>query len=272
MLFILFHIIALTLYTLLSVYFINKLIKQQVWHTSYLITFTTIAVLSQGIGLYTGMVSQNGIDLSIHKILSLVVFSVNSLVLMSSLRKPLHSLLILLLPISIIALTLSILFDVDNSIIDTSYANYSHLPTGIGLHILLSLVAYSLLLAAVLQALLVSWQNDRLKSKQISGLVRHLPPLQTMEKLLFEFVWVGVALLTAGLIVGAFYIDNMFAQHLIHKTVLSSIAWLIFVILLWGRVLRGWRGAYAIRWVLGGFSVLMLAYFGSKLVLEVILV
>jgi ABC-type uncharacterized transport system permease subunit len=167
---------------------------------------------------------------------------------------------------------MSILFDTNNVVNDASSTTYYYLPTGIALHILLSVVAYSLLSAAVLQALLVSWQNDRLKSKHVSGVIRHLPALQTMENLLFEFVWVGVALLTAGLIVGAFYIDNMFAQHLAHKTILSAIAWLIFVILLWGRILRGWRGPYAIRWILGGFCTLMLAYFGSKLVLEVILV
>jgi ABC-type uncharacterized transport system permease subunit len=272
MLFVFFHVIALTLYTLLSIYFIRKLIKQQVWHASYLIAFTAIAVISHGIGLYLGMITQTGIDLSIHNMLSLVVFSVNSLVLISSLRKPLHSLLILLLPISTLTLSMAILLDVNDSLSEAANTTYAHLPTGIGLHILLSVIAYSLLLAAVLQALLVNWQNDRLKTKHISGVIRHLPALQTMEKLLFEFVWVGVILLTVGLTVGAFYIDNMFAQNLAHKTILSAIAWLIFVILLWGRVLRGWRGTYAIRWVLGGFCALMLAYFGSKLVLEVILV
>lgn len=268
MLFIFFHIIALALYLLLSIYFIRKLIAQQPWHTPHLIIFTAIAVLSQGIGLYFGMVTQTGINLAIHKMLSLILFSVNSLVLISSLRKPLHSLIILLLPISTITLLISVYFDANSATYNAVNTTYHDLPTGIGLHILLSVIAYSLLLAAVLQALLVSWQNDRLKTKQLSGITRYLPPLQTMETLLFEFVSVGLTLLTAGLAVGAFYIDNLFA----HKTVLSVIAWLIFVVLIWGRVFRGWRGAYAIRWILGGFCALMLAYFGSKLVLEVILV
>ncbi|MCB1717000.1 MAG: cytochrome c biogenesis protein CcsA, partial [Candidatus Competibacteraceae bacterium] len=67
-----------------------------------------------------------------------------------------------------------------------------------------------------------------------------------------------------------FFVD-IFAQHLVHKTILSIIAWLLFGILLWGHRRYGWRGPIAVRWTLGGFIVLMLAYFGSKLVLELIL-
>ena len=88
---------------------------------------------------------------------------------------------------------------------------------------------------------------------------------------MFELLWAGVILLAAAIGLGALYIENMFAQHLVHKTVLSLIALAIFSILLCGRVKWGWRGNRAIRWVLAGFCTLMLAYFGSKLVLEVIL-
>lgn len=63
----------------------------------------------------------------------------------------------------------------------------------------------------------------------------------------------------------------MFAQHLVHKTVLGIIAWLVFAVLLWGRWRFGWRGRTAIRWTLSGAVTLMLAYFGSKLVLELLL-
>jgi ABC-type uncharacterized transport system permease subunit len=68
-----------------------------------------------------------------------------------------------------------------------------------------------------------------------------------------------------------FYLENMFAQHLAHKTILSLIAWLLFAMLLWGRWQFGWRGRTAIRWTYSGFIVLMLAYFGSKFVIELVL-
>jgi ABC-type uncharacterized transport system permease subunit len=82
---------------------------------------------------------------------------------------------------------------------------------------------------------------------------------------------VGFVLLSAALVTGFLFLEDMFAQHLAHKTVLSILAWLAFGILLWGRYRFGWRGRPAIRWTLVGFAVLVLAYFGSKAVLELLL-
>jgi ABC-type uncharacterized transport system permease subunit len=91
-----------------------------------------------------------------------------------------------------------------------------------------------------------------------------------METLLFRIIALGYILLSLSLLSGVTYIDDIFAQHLVHKTVLSFAAWVVFAILLWGRWRFGWRGRTAVRWTLSGFGVLMLAYFGSKLVLEFI--
>ena len=92
-----------------------------------------------------------------------------------------------------------------------------------------------------------------------------------MESLLFQMIAVGYATLSLALLVGITFLEDIFAQHLVHKTILSIIAWTVFAILLHGRWKYGWRGRIAIRWTLIGFLFLMLAYFGSKLVLELIL-
>jgi ABC-type uncharacterized transport system permease subunit len=92
-----------------------------------------------------------------------------------------------------------------------------------------------------------------------------------MEALLFELLWCGEILLTIAIITGFIFLDDLFAQHLVHKTVFTLLAWCIYAILLWGRHAKGWRGNTALRWTLGGFCLLMLAYFGSKFVLEVLL-
>lgn len=92
-----------------------------------------------------------------------------------------------------------------------------------------------------------------------------------MERVLFELVWAGIVLLTLSIISGLLFLDNFFAQHLAHKTVLSLLAWVIFTTLLIGRYRFGWRGMRAVRWTLGGCALLILAYFGSKFVLEVVL-
>ena len=92
-----------------------------------------------------------------------------------------------------------------------------------------------------------------------------------METLLFQLIALGFVLLTLALTSGFVYLENLFAQHLVHKTVLSIIAWVVFAVLLWGRYRHGWRGRKALRWTLGGFLILMLAYLGSKAVLELVL-
>jgi ABC-type uncharacterized transport system permease subunit len=254
---------ALVLYVCASGYLASRLIKQLSFTTVWLLLLTGSALIFHGIGLYHLTINPKGVDLAINKVGSLVLFSVNAIVIMSSVRKPLHSLFILLLPISAITVGLTLLH---------TNTSLNHLSIGIGLHILISIVSYSLLSIAVLQALLLYWQNSHLKKRQLSGLIQRLPPLQTMESLMFELVGVGVILLTGGIVLGSFYIEDMFAQHLAHKTILSIIALGIFSTLLIGRNLWGWRGNQAIRWVLVGFCILMLAYFGSKLVVEVILV
>ena len=138
-------------------------------------------------------------------------------------------------------------------------------------HILFSLSAYSLLGVAALQAVVLAVQERRLRHGAAGGALSALPPLQEMERLLFTLIAAGFALLTLALFTGLIFVHNLFAQHLIHKTVLSLLAWVVFAVLLWGRWRFGWRGRTAIRWTLSGFATLMLAYFGSKLVLELIL-
>ena len=135
-------------------------------------------------------------------------------------------------------------------------------------HILLSLAAYSLFTLAALQAIVLAIQEQQLRQRHLAGLIRKLPPLQSMETTLFQLISAGFILLTLGLIPGFLFIEDIFAQHLIHKTVLSIFAWCVFAILLWGRFRYGWRGKTAIKWTLIGSISLLLAYFGSKFVLE----
>lgn len=135
-------------------------------------------------------------------------------------------------------------------------------------HILLSMGAAALLFAAAVTALLLVLLDRRLRSRRIADLPGLLPPMDALEKVMFRLIGAGFALLTLALFTGLVFVTNLFAQHLVHKTVLSLIAWVLFGILLVGRVRHGWRGRSAVRWTLAGFGVLALAYFGSKFVLE----
>ena len=142
---------------------------------------------------------------------------------------------------------------------------------GLRAHVLVSMLAYSLLALASVQAVLLAIQDHHLHNRHPGGFIRALPPLQTMESLLFEMIGAGFVLLTLSLLSGFLFLEDMFAQHLAHKTVLAVAGWFVFGMLLLGRFRAGWRGRTAIIWTLSGFVVLMLAYFGSKAVLELIL-
>lgn len=139
------------------------------------------------------------------------------------------------------------------------------------LHIVLSVTAYALLALGALQAVLVFLQRRHLKQHRPRGFLHALPPLIRTESMLFSLLTFGFVLLTLSLLTGFMFLDDMFAQHLVHKTVLSCVAWAIFAVLLFGRWRFGWRGQAAVRWTLIGFTTLLVAYFGSKLVLELIL-
>lgn len=141
----------------------------------------------------------------------------------------------------------------------------------IQIHVLLSLVAYGILSLAAAQAVLVAIQRHYLATHKPGGFIRALPPLDTTESLLFSLLGIGFVMLSAALVSGFMFLDNMFAQQLVHKTILSCVGWGIFGILLYGRWQFGWRGKKAVHWTLAGFAVLVLAYFGTKIVLEVLL-
>jgi len=124
---------------------------------------------------------------------------------------------------------------------------------------------------AMVQSLAFAYQDFKIRHKRPMGLTKLMPPLQTMEALLFELLWTGQTLLTLAIISGVIFIEDIMAQHLAHKTVFSILAWITYSALLWGRYKLGWRGNIAIRWTLAGSAFLFLAYLGSQLVLELIL-
>jgi ABC-type uncharacterized transport system permease subunit len=195
---------------------------------------------------------------------SLVALIVALLLLIAAINKPVEKLGLAVLPIAALMLTLELNFDDKPHLLQV----YNWQMTT---HILTSIIAFSLLNIAALQAILLAIQDQQLKSHPPKRFIQSLPPLQTMETLLFQMLGVGVFFLSISLISGFIFVENLFAQHLVHKTVLSILAWLIFSSLLLGRSRYGWRGQIAIQWTLIGFVSLLLAYFGSKLVLELIL-
>jgi len=146
-------------------------------------------------------------------------------------------------------------------------------------HLLLAILAYSLLTIAAMHALLMASMDRRLHGEAVADHGRlaqfldRLPPLLAMETVLFRLIVAGFLLLTATLVSGVFFSEAVFGRALRfdHKTVFTFAAWVVFAGLLAGRLIFGWRGRTALRWTLTGFAMLMLAYIGSRFVLEVLL-
>lgn len=212
-----------------------------------------IELVSQAPGLLPGLTTSA----------TLLMAVVVNLLLVASLFKPVLNAAIALFPLAGLALVMATWLP--------TQGRETGLTPGIFLHAASSALAFAMLAIAAAQAVLVGLQNQALRHHHIRGIVQSLPPLTTMERLLFELVWAGVILLTLSIISGLVFLDNIFAQHLAHKTVLSLAAWLIFTTLLVGRYRFGWRGMRAVRWTLWGCGLLLLAYFGSKFVLEILL-
>ena len=222
------------------------------------------ALILHSVALTNNLVTDTGINLAFYNSLSLISAFIVLFTLISTWRHPIEILLISLLPIASITLQL----DIYNS---TTQVHEIGDSKGLIFHILTSIIAYSVLALAALQAVLLWIQNKFLHAHQPGGIIKLMPPLRNMEALLFESIVVGFVTLTVSLGSGLIFLENMFAQQLAHKTILSILAWFVFLILLIGHWKLGWRGKVAIRWTLGGFISLMLAYFGSKFVLEIVL-
>jgi ABC-type uncharacterized transport system permease subunit len=214
--------------------------------------------------LYSSMISPLGINLGFYNAMSLVSAFITLLILIATWRYPIEIMAVVLLPLSAIAM----LLDINSA---TSHLLAPDSSNALIFHILTSIIAYSILALAALQAVFLSIQNKFLHAHHPGGIIKLMPPLKYMEELLFEIILVGFVALTISLGSGLIFLENMFEQQLAHKTVLSILAWFVFLILLIGHWKLGWRGRTAIRWTISGFISLMLAYFGSKFVLEILL-
>ncbi|MEI2743273.1 MAG: cytochrome c biogenesis protein CcsA [Candidatus Competibacter sp.] len=222
------------------------------------------AVLLHATILAQTVFAPTGLNLGFFNALSVTSGLINALLLAVTAARPVENLGIIALPAGALTVLLGLLFPDQRIVADSS-------QWPLELHILIAILAYALLALAAVQALLLAVQDYRLRHRQPGGFLRGIPPLTTMETLLFQLITAGFILLSITLASGFFFLKDLFGQHLAHKTILSLIAWCVFGVLLWGRWRFGWRGRTAIRWTLSGFGFLVLAFFGSKLVLELIL-
>ncbi|MEP6483482.1 MAG: cytochrome c biogenesis protein CcsA [Rudaea sp.] len=206
---------------------------------------------------------RGGIDLHFFAALSLVGACMAAMCLLVNFAKPVATLGVIVFPLAAALLAVDVFAAPPTAPLQMEWQ--------IKLHVVFALLGYSVLSVAALLAILLAVQEHALRQRQFGRFVSALPPLTLTEALLFQLIGAGFVLLTLTLLSGILFVENLFEQHLIHKTVLSFAAWFVFGALLFGRWRYGWRGRRAIRMTLLGMSLLLLAYFGTRFVLEIVL-
>ncbi len=249
---------------LLAAWMIWHTLSRDEHHTLPAAILSTVGLLAQGWYHLGPVFAGQPMNFAFFHALSLISGTLVLLWLLALFRPAMRSLGTVLLPYAAItAMLLAWLHDPAQVTEPQSWQ--------LELHAAIAVLAYASLSLAAIQAVLLWLLDWLLRQPRYLPLASRLPPLEAMDKLLFRIVAVGFLLLSLTLLSGILFVDDLFAQHLVHKTVLSALAWVVFGTLLLGRVFRGWRGRVAVHWTLAGMSLLVLAYFGSKLVIELIL-
>ena len=220
------------------------------------------ALLMQAASLYAPLILQHGLSLDLVSAISHVLWLISLLIFYTTFRYKIETLALFVIPLVIFSLILR-LFSGDWQV--------TYLSGGLGIHIFISLLAYSVLFFATVQASLLAYQHCRLHKHRTRGLIRTLPAVDDMESLLFRLISVGVILLSVALVSGFIYLEQFFQQEVAHKIIFSVIAWFLFAALLFKRYRYGCRARLATYWTLFASGFLFLAYFGSKFVFEYLL-
>ena len=236
-----------------------------------------VALLVHGLLLHTTIFPQNAMVFGFAFALSAMFWLGAGIYWIESFFFPLDGLRLLVLPLACVASVMPLIFG------GVRVLSYSAAPM-FKLHFLIANIAYGLLAIAALHAILMLMVEKRLQNMRgtatrhtsnswVSSWLDTLPPLLTLEKLLFRLISAGFVLLTLTLISGVAFNEQLVdkAFKLDHKTVFAILSWLMFGALLTARRVSGWRGRAALRWVLASFVALLLAYVGSRFVFEVLL-
>ncbi|WP_178861378.1 cytochrome C assembly family protein [Thiomicrorhabdus cannonii] len=248
-------IIASLFYLFASLFIWKQIQTQQTLRHKILLT-AGLAVILHALALSATLLKGAQIEFGLGNGLSLIAWLASTILLFTNLNKHTETLGIFIFPLA----AFSTLFPF-------GLQDIHPLPYELGSHVLISISAYSIMGLATAQAILYSIQERRFRKKQLGIVLKALPPLQTMEKTLIQLIVIGFIFLSFALLSGAFFIENLFAQHLVHKTFFAILAWTVYALLLLGHFQRGWRGQKAARYAIWAYIFLVLSYVGTEIIL-----
>ncbi|MDY0071693.1 MAG: cytochrome c biogenesis protein CcsA [Thauera sp.] len=268
---ILLHLLPASLYASVGVAFWRSCLTPRTGKASPCMSmrerlFLLLALIMHGIALHAAIFPEDQMRFGFGVAISLMVWLAVCFYWVETFYTRLDGLHVAAIPAGMLASLIPLFFPGEHVLINAASPAFRA-------HFVIAMLAYSLFTLAALHALLMSIAGHQLRNARLNRLLSGLPPLLTLEALLFRLVSIAFSLLTLTLISGVAFSEALFGQpfQLDHKSVFGFISWLLFGSLLLGRKLWGWRGRTALRWTLAGFVALMLAYVGSRFVTEVIL-
>ena len=266
------HILAAVIYGALGFHFWNTRWRErenqcvacpmQKWERAAI----AVALVIHATGLHGALFAEVGMRFSFSFALSLMMWLAVLIYWIESFMARMEGMQPMVLPLAALCTAAPVAFPNVHLI-----ANASAL--GFKLHFLAAMLAYSLLTLSALHAIFMGFTENALHKRAMRRSLSSLPPLLTMESLLFKMLLLGFILLSLTVGSGVFFSEQLFGKPFTvdHKTMFAFASWGIFATLLVGRHAWGWRGKRALRWTLSGFALLILAYIGSRFVAEVLL-
>jgi ABC-type uncharacterized transport system permease subunit len=230
--------------------------KGKIPYASYL---GIIAWLLQAMVCFNSLFDENGWNLDIGNAILLVSW-------LSVLIVFIFRLTSIWIKIPLVVFVIISLFLVDFNPI-AEHHHYQQFSWKMDLHITLSMLAYAILVVATLYAVSLLVHIKKIKNSQFDS-NNSLLSIIDEEKKLFQLISLGWLILSTSLLSGMIFVDDFIAQHLGHKVVFSILAWIVFGLIIFGRLTKGWRGEKLIVLTIAGMSLLAMGYLGSKIVLE----
>ena len=261
--------LSLISYTALVVHLLKSLNTEQAKPSLVFWCLAITAAFSHFMGAILLISAADYWNFNLRFSLSLIIAVTALIVLITNIKQPLHNLFLLLSPLAIITILISFM-----AISDSKATVNDPISGALGIHILLSITAFSCYLVASLQALLLAAYQRRMKQHDLSGtnnllngLFRCLPALDSMQLLLLNLIKASFLLLTVAIATGFFFVEDLLAQQLSHKTFFSLLTWLLCLLIIIRQHRSGWNAQTLVRWVLTGLLFLCFAYIGTNLVL-----
>ena len=212
------------------------------------------------------LLASDGVDLALFPIVMLVATTVALISTVEHLIKPSRA-----TPLVLVIYPIIILIVLAAGLLHEQSLHSTKMNVGLVVHVIVSIASYSILSYAACQAVLLMWLDRALRSHSMNAFLRTFQPLESAEVSLFNALWTGLFLLTCATATGfIFFWDKLFS-HVSHlHVIITFAAWLLYSLLMVGHVIRGWRGSFTTKLSLSAFSLLLVGYFGTNLVIQLL--